>query len=233
MILVKETLPKDRMSSEKNAVKGFRINVSGFLRSAKSLGAIAGVFLLAILVYRTGFTMIDPFLSLYMKDIIHIDLSQMSIIFAVRALTTIIFSPLAGILIDKSGKKIAILLGLGMSIATLIGYTIPGGFLWMVILRSWDGITWALMMTAMNTFMADLLSPEMRGFGLGLQSSISQQSSTIGSLFSGFLIDAYGYNFVFYLAAAFCMVTLTLIQMFVPEPRNGLGAKINEAKKPT
>jgi MFS family permease len=233
MILVKETLPKDRMSSEKNAVKGFRIDVPGFLRSAKSLGAIAGVFLLAILVYRTGFTMIDPFLSLYMKDIIHIDLSQMSIIFAVRALTTIIFSPLAGILIDKSGKKIAILLGLGMSIATLIGYTIPGGFLWMVILRSWDGITWALMMTAMNTFMADLLSPEMRGFGLGLQSSISQQSSTIGSLFSGFLIDAYGYNFVFYLAAAFCMVTLTLIQMFVPEPRNGLGAKINEAKKPT
>jgi MFS family permease len=233
MILVKETLPKDRMSSEKNAAKGFKIDIPGFLRSTKSLGAIAGIFLLAVLIYRTGFTMIDPFLSLYMKDIIHIDLSQMSIIFAARALTTIIFSPLAGILIDRSGKKIAILLGLGMSIATLIGYTIPGGFLWMVILRSWDGITWALMMTAMNTFMADLLSPEMRGFGLGLQSSISQQSSTIGSLFSGFLIDAYGYNFVFYLAAAFCVVTLTLIQTLVPEPRNRVSATMNEAKKPT
>ncbi len=163
--------------------------------------------------------MIDPFLSLFMMDVVHIDLSQMSYIFAARALTTIIFSPLAGILVDKSGSKIAILLGICMSVVTLIGYTIPGGFLWMVTLRSLEGITWALTMTAMNTLMANLLSPDMRGFGLGLQSSISQQSSTIGSLFSGFLIDAYGYNFVFYLATAFCLVTVTLIQVLVREPR--------------
>jgi predicted MFS family arabinose efflux permease len=70
----------------------------------------------------------------------------------------------------------------------------------------------------MNTLMADMLSPEMRGFGMGLQSSITQQSSTIGSLFSGFLIDAYGYNFVFYLAAAFCIVALVLVKLRIPEP---------------
>jgi predicted MFS family arabinose efflux permease len=74
------------------------------------------------------------------------------------------------------------------------------------------------MLTAMNTLMADMLSPEMRGFGMGLQSSITQQSSTIGSLFSGFLIDAYGYNFVFYLAAVFCIVALILVKLRIPEP---------------
>ena len=228
MILVKETLPKERILSEKNATKVFKIDIPGFLKSVKSLGAVVAVFLIAILIYRTGLTMIDPFLSLFMMDVVHIDLSQMSYIFATRALTTIIFSPLAGILVDKSGSKIAILLGICMSVVTLIGYTIPGGFLWMVTLRSLEGITWALTMTAMNTLMANLLSPDMRGFGLGLQSSISQQSSTIGSLFSGFLIDAYGYNFVFYLATAFCLVTVTLIQVLVREPRNRLDEIMNK-----
>jgi DHA1 family solute carrier family 18 vesicular amine transporter 1/2 len=220
LLLVKETLPKEKLQVVNTSSKGFRIDVPGFLRSVRGLGAVVGIFLVAILVYRTGLTMIDPFLSLFMQDVKHIQLFQMSFVFAAKALATIIFAPLAGILVDRSGKKITILLGIIMSIVTLIGYTLPGGFLWMVALNSLYGMTWAVIMTAMNTLMADLLSPEMRGFGLGLQSAISQQSSTIGSLFSGFIIDAYGFNFVFYLAAGFCVVTLTLIQLFVPEQRN-------------
>jgi len=223
-LFVKETLPKEKIEAANN-IKRVKIDVPGFLRSVRGLGAIVGVFLIAVLVYRTGLTTIDPFLSLFMRDVLHIQLSETSYIFAARALATIIFSPLAGILVDRSGKKIAILIGIILVVVTLIGYTIPGGFLWLVTLNSLYGITWALNMTAMNTFMADLLSPEMRGFGMGLQSSISQQSSTIGSLFSGFLIDAYGYNFVFYLAAVFCLVALALIQFFVPEPHAHRDAK--------
>jgi DHA1 family multidrug resistance protein-like MFS transporter len=226
LLFVKETLSKEKMQT--NNAKSTKIDIPGFLRSAWGLGAVVGIFLIAVLIYRTGLTMIDPFLSLFFKDMLHIELTEMSYIFAAKALATIIFSPLAGILVDRSGKKIAILIGIVMVVVTLIGYTIPGGFLWLITLNSLYGITWALNMTAMNTFMADLLSPEMRGFGLGLQSSISQQSSTIGSLFSGFLIDAYGYNFVFYLAAAFCVVALVLIQVFVPEPRTRRDAKGNK-----
>jgi MFS family permease len=216
-LLVKETLPKEKMEAANKAVRK-KIDVGGFLRSVWGLGSIVGVFLLAVLVYRTGLTTIDPFFSLFFKDELHINLSDMSYIFAARALATIIFSPIAGALVDKSGKKFAILLGIVLVVVTLIGFTIAGGLPWLIALNALYGVTWALNMTAMNTFMADLLSPEMRGFGMGLQSSISQQSSTIGSLFSGFLIDAYGYNFVFYLAAAFCVVSLALIQVFIPEP---------------
>jgi len=230
LIFVKETLQKEKMLSEKNASKGFKIDVPGFLKSVKGLGAVVGVFLVAILVYRTGLTMIDPFMSLFLEDIVHIDLSQVSYVFAMRALTTIIFSPLAGIMVDKSGSKIVVLLGVFLSIVDLIGFTIAGGFLWMVTLNLVYGITWAFTMTAMNTLMADLLNPKMRGFGLGIQSAISQQSSTLGSLFSGFIIDAYGFNLVFYLAAAFCVVTLVLIQVFVPESRNrALGKSVARA----
>jgi MFS family permease len=218
ILFVRETLPKEKRTIVDPNAKRFKIDIPGFIRSIKGLGIVVGVFLIAVLIYRTGYTMIDPFFSLYLKEVIHVDLSLTSYIYAARALCIIAFSPLAGMLIDRSGRKSAILVGLGMSIVTLIGYTVSGGFFWMLILRSWDGITWAVMLTAMNTLMADMLSPEMRGFGMGLQSAITQQSSTIGSLFSGFLIDAYGYSFVFYLAAIFCVVALAIVKLRIPEP---------------
>jgi MFS family permease len=218
ILFVRETLPKEKRTVVDPNAKRFKIDIPDFIRSIKGLGIVVGVFLIAVLIYRTGYTMIDPFFSLYLKEVIHVDLSLTSYIYAARALCIIVFSPLAGMLIDRSGRKSAIVVGLGMSIVTLIGYTVSGGFFWMLILRSWDGITWAVMLTAMNTLMADMLSPEMRGFGMGLQSSITQQSSTIGSLFSGFLIDAYGYSFVFYLAALFCVVALAIVKLRIPEP---------------
>ena len=215
---VKETVSKEKLAKEMAAPKT-KFSVSKFLTSIRGLGLVVGVFLLAIFIYRTGYTMFDPFLSLYLKDVVKMDLSLTSYIYAARALCIIAFSPLAGMLIDRSGRKNAIVLGLAMSVVTMIGYSFVTDFFGMVLLRSFDGITWAVMLTAMNTLMADLLSPEMRGFGLGLQSSITQQSSTIGSLFSGFLIDAYGYKFIFYSAAIICVVALALVQWKIPEPK--------------
>ncbi len=231
LFFVKETLTKDKMPKVRSE-KGFKVDIPGFFRSVRGLGVVVGVFLLSILIYRTGYTMFDPFLSLYLKDVVKIDLSLTSYIYAARALCIVVFSPVAGVLIDRSGRKNAIVLGLAMSVATMIGYTLVTEFYGVLLLRAFDGITWAVMLTAMNTLMADLLSPEMRGFGMGLQSSITQQSSTIGSLFSGFLIDAYGYGFIFYLAAIFCAVALTFVQLRVPEPSKRPGSR-DAAPPPT
>ncbi len=219
VLLVRETLSDSLKAKLKATSVGKKTSVSGFLRSVRGLGAVVAIFLGAVLLYRTGYTMIDPFFSLYLKDVLNINLSLTSYIFAVRALAMILFAPLAGIVTDRWGRKSAVLLGMGLAVATLVGYTLAFDFVPMLLLKGLDGVTWAVLMTAMNTLMADLLSPEMRGFGMGLQSSISQQSSTIGSVFSGFLIDAYGFILVFYLAAVAVALSLLIVWAFIPEPR--------------
>jgi len=219
VLLVRETLSDSLKAKLKAASAGRKISISGFLRSVKGLGAVVAIFLGAVLLYRTGYTMIDPFFSLYLRDVLKINLSLTSYIFAVRALAMILFAPLAGIVTDRWGRKSAVLLGMGLAVATLVGYTLAFDFVPMLLLKGLDGVTWAVLMTAMNTLMADLLSPEMRGFGMGLQSSISQQSSTIGSVFSGFLIDAYGFTLVFYLAAVAVGLSFLIVWVFIPEPR--------------
>ncbi len=230
-LFVRETLPESlKKRANVSAIRS--VDVVGFLHSVRGLGVVVGVFLVAILIYRTGYTMIDPFFSLYLKDVLRLDLSLTSYIFALRATCTILFSPLAGVLIDKYGRKRSILLGLGMTVITLVGYTFVNGFYPILLLRAWDAVAMALLLTAINTLMADLLSPEMRGFGMGLQSSITQQSSTVGSLFSGFIIDVSGYNAVFYIAAALCFFALIIAQIWVHEPRRETKGKAIAAQPP-
>jgi DHA1 family multidrug resistance protein-like MFS transporter len=219
ILLVKETLSDSLKEKLKTASAGKKRSISGFITSAKGLGAVVGIFLASVLIYRIGYTMIDPFFSLYLRDVLSINLSLTSYIFAVRALAMIAFAPLAGIFTDRWGRKNAVLLGLALSVVTLIGYTYAFDFFPMLILKGLDGVTWSVLLTAINTLMSDMLSPEMRGFGMGLQSAISQQSSTIGSIFSGFLIDAYGFNLVFYLAAGAAVLSLLVVLGFVPEPK--------------
>jgi predicted MFS family arabinose efflux permease len=102
----------------------------------------------------------------------------------------------------------------------------------MLFLRAWDAAAMATLLTAIRTFMADLLSPEMRGFGMGLHSAITQQSSTVGSIFSGFVIDSYGYNTTFYTATMLCVISLIIVALFVPDPSK-VGKALDKAHSPT
>jgi DHA1 family multidrug resistance protein-like MFS transporter len=195
----------------------------------KGLGAVVAIFLIAVLIYRAGYTMIDPFLSLYLNEVLHLDLGSVSYIFALRAFCTIIFSQISGWLTDKYGRKSMFMLGLGMTVLTTFSYTITSTFVQMLFLRAFDAAGSAITLTAIRTMVADLLSPEMRAFGMGLYSAITQQSSTVGSIFSGFIIDSFGFNTTFYSATFLCVIALIITVIWVPEPVN-LMDKINPKK---
>ncbi|MGD0802799.1 MAG: MFS transporter [Candidatus Bathyarchaeia archaeon] len=228
IFLVKETLPDD-IRSITIASTGKRIDVRGFLISVKGLGAVVAIFLIAVLIYRAGYTMIDPFLSLYLNEVLHLDLGSVSYIFALRAFCTIIFSQISGWLTDKYGRKSMFMIGLGMTVLTTFSYTITSTFVQMLFLRAFDAAGSAITLTAVRTMVADLLSPEMRAFGMGLYSALTQQSSTVGSIFSGFIIDAFGFNATFYSATFLCAIAFIIVVIWVPEPVN-LMDKINPKK---
>jgi predicted MFS family arabinose efflux permease len=114
-----------------------------------------------------------------------------------------------------------------MTVITTFSYTITSTFIQMLFLRAWDAAATAITLTAIRTLVADLLSPEMRGFGMGLYSAITQQSSTVGSIFSGFIIDAYGFNTTFYSATIMCLVALVIVLIWIPEP-----GRVKKSKEP-
>jgi predicted MFS family arabinose efflux permease len=58
----------------------------------------------------------------------------------------------------------------------------------------------------------------MHGFGQGLYSSISQESSTIGSIFGGVIIDSWGYTGAFLTAMSRAAIALFIVWFRVPDP---------------
>ncbi len=226
IFLVKETLPEE-IKTKAKVDAGKKFGVKGFLTSLKGLGVVVLIFLIAVTMYRTGYTMIDPFLSLYLKEVLNLDINSVSYIYALRALCTIIFSQGAGWFTDRYGRKTMFMVGLGMTCITTFSYAVTQSFVQMLLLRSWDAAANAVTLTAVRTLVADLLSPEMRAFGMGLYSATTQQSSTVGSIFSGFVIDSFGYNTTFYTATILSVISFLIVLIWVPEP-----ARVMKVKPP-
>lgn len=229
-MFVKETLPPQLRVVRKEG--GKRIDVKGFLSSVRGLGLVVGVFLAAVLLYRTGYTMIDPFFSLYLKEVVGVDLSSMSYFFALRAVCTMVFAPLAGWIADRYGRKPAFLTGIALTVVTLVGYTRISGFTDVLLIRALDATGSVILLTSIRTFMADLLAPEVRGFGMGLYSTVTQESSTMGAIFGGVVIDMYGFNMVFLVAATAAALSLIVVQLWVPEPARMKGRGAGKAQAP-
>jgi MFS family permease len=227
--LVKETLPKEQRVERDKGGRG--LSLGGFWGSVKALGVAFLVLLVAILIYRTGYTMIDPFFSIYLRDVIKLDLSSTSYFFAIRAICTLTFAPLAGWMADRFGRKPTFLLGMVLTALALFGYTQMKGTIDIYLVRSLDAIASVIVLNSIRVYTADLLAPSVRGFGMGLYSTISQESSTIGAIFGGYIIDLLGFNMVFLGAAALSAVSLFVVQLWVPEPNKAGKAESPPAKK--
>ena len=138
MFLVKETLPKEQRIALGQERQG--LHSKGFTGSVKALGAAFLFLLVAILVYRTGYTMIDPFFSIYLKDVLKLDLSSTSYLFALRAICTLTFAPVAGWMADRYGRKPTFLVGMVLTVIAFFGYTQMRGTFDIYLVRALDAI---------------------------------------------------------------------------------------------
>ncbi|MCW4014705.1 MAG: MFS transporter, partial [Candidatus Bathyarchaeota archaeon] len=138
-LLVKETRPDHITEIHKTRAR-HGINLKTLGHDIKSLGKYAAIFFLAVLIYRTGNTMVNPFFSLYLKTL-NIDLSSMSYLFAVRALMTLIFAPITGWALDKYGRKPVFLLGMLMLVGTMLGYRSVSDYNSVLIVRAFESIS--------------------------------------------------------------------------------------------
>jgi MFS family permease len=198
--------------------------VTNFGHQLRKLGLVVLIFLVAILIYRVGYTMVDPLFTLYLKEVLQLNVSESSYVYALKAVCTMATAPVAGILNDRVGRKPVFLTGMAITVLTMFSYSQAGTIEIVYLTRAVDAVAQTMLLTTIRTMMSDLVAPELRGFGQGLYSSITQESSTIGSIFGGVIIDASGYTGAFTATMIMAAIALVIVFFKVPEPTRIKGA---------
>ncbi|RFU66532.1 MFS transporter [Bacillus sp. V59.32b] len=166
-------------------------------------------------IAMVGIGLIIPVLPVFLKEF-GVGGQAMGYLVAVFALTQFIFSPIAGEISDKYGRKIPLIVGLfGFALSQLIFAV--GTEIWMLyVSRLLGGIGAAFMIPPMMAYVADITTKEERGKGMGLLGASMSLGFVIGPGIGGFLAEI-GIRVPFYTSTVIAAIATVLSLLLLPE----------------
>ncbi|WP_268624833.1 MFS transporter [Paenibacillus alvei] len=140
----------------------------------------------------------------------------MGYLVAAFGLTQFLFSPIAGELSDKYGRKLLIVTGIGLFTVSQVLFGMAEHMWMLYVSRLLGGMSAALMTPPMMAYVADITTEEKRGKGLGMLMASMTLGVVIGPGIGGMLAE-YGIRVPFYAAAALAGLSTVVSLLFLPE----------------
>jgi MFS family permease len=222
LLFVPESLTKkDRVAK---SVFSSRPQLKGLGSSLRQTGRPLSILYFSMFLQSLGQSGIAPLLSIYIRQrVVGITLDEMSILYSVPNLLTSIISPFAGRLSDKIGRKKPLIASVLLASAVQLLYIPISNFTSVLAVKFAQTAVNAFTFPISRAFIADLLiasgGRSRLGAGLGVYEFISNETSTVGATYSGYVVDAYGFNSLFGIAGAMAFISSTVLTK-VPEPRS-------------
>lgn len=173
------------------------------------------ILIVNMFIVQLGVGLIIPVLPKFMQDF-GVSGATLGYLVSAMGLSQLCFSPIAGEWCDQYGRKIILVLGIGMfSVSQYIfGFA---NDLWMLyISRLIGGMGIAFTTPAITAYVADITTEENRGKGLGWMGAAMSFGIVIGPGIGGFLAD-YDIRFPFYVAAAASAFSMGAAIFVLPE----------------
>jgi MFS family permease len=143
---------------------------------------------------------------------------RVGILISLYGLVNAILQPVMGALSDELGRrKLLIQGGLVLMGASTLAFVFAGRFADLLALRSLQGLGVALTVPASLALMSTATQQQTRGGSMGIYSTMRMLGFAIGPLLGGFLYDHFGFDAAFYAGAAFILVAVILVQVWVNE----------------
>ncbi|WP_430330802.1 MFS transporter [Rhodococcus sp. ACT016] len=183
-------------------------------RTARS-GLVIGVLSLSGVLVALLQTLVVPVLPAFAVDL-GVPPTSASWLVTITLLTGAVGTPLVGRLADMFGKRLMMLVCLGLMVAGSVLAAVGPGFATVVAGRGLQGFAMALMPVGIS-MMRDVLPPARLGSGVALMSATIGIGSVLGMPLSGVLYDHLGWQALFWLPAGFAVAMAALLPFVVPE----------------
>src|SRR5215208_5111702 len=172
---------------------------------------------------RLGTNLIMPFLAIYVVQRFEARLTQVGLIFTLFAASSGIGNFLAGALADRFGRRFTLLLGLVCAATARIALGLAGDFTGLYIAAAFAGLFGAIGWPAQLAMTADLLGPEKRANGFGIQRVVINSTFALGPFAGGLLGPRIGYLPLFIADAITSYFVALIVFSKLPETQPNRG----------
>lgn len=143
-------------------------------------------------------------------------------LFSIYSLALLLMRPLSGWLLDKKGRRVFFVLGIGGSALVMLLYGFTLSVPTLFVARICQGVAAALLTVATNTLVGDLAATNQRGLEMGRIDEVQTRGEMLG-IFIGFTIFGFlgegtlGWRFLFSFYAGMIGIAAYLAWRNVPE----------------
>ena len=189
------------------------------------------IMFFAQMVAAMGFSVIFPFLPLYVTDLgTNTNFSMefwAGMVFSVQAVTMALASPIWGGLADRYGRKLMVERAMfgGSLIVLLMGFARTAEEL--VLLRALQGMLTGTL-SAANALVASEAPRERSGYAMGLLQVSVWCGVAVGPLVGGFLADAWGFRLPFFVTSVLLLFAGVLVWRGVDESFTPVTAEVGK-----
>jgi MFS family permease len=143
---------------------------------------------------------------------------RIGLLISVYGLVTSLLQPLGGALSDRvSRRKPFVQVGLILMAAATLGFVVASRYTDLLLLRLLQGLGVALTVPASMALIARASARQTRGGSMGVYSTLRMTGLAVGPLVGGFLNERLGFDANFVAGAAFVLLGVILVQLWVRE----------------
>ena len=173
-------------------------------------------FLLFKIISISSVTTTNSVLSLYIVDRYNGSAAQVGLISSLTVLTTMIFRPFSGFIVDRWGRKRALVISFIFIALSNFLLILPLNMVALGIIRFFVGIPFSLYTTATGTVSADILPDENRSDGFGIISIVTMLAGVVLAPNLGFLLMGNGFYERIFMTTGFLGLAAIILVMLMP-----------------
>jgi MFS family permease len=182
------------------------------------------VLMTGTFIDRLGTNLIMPFLAIYVVQRFEAKVTQVGLIYTIFAVSSGLGNFMAGALADRFGRRLTLILGLVCAATARIALGLASSFTGLYIAAAFAGLFGAIGWSAQLAMTADLLGPQKRANGFGVQRVVINSTFALGPLAGGFFGPRIGFLPLFIFDALTSSFVEFIIFSKLPEtqPKKGL-----------
>jgi MFS family permease len=170
-----------------------------------------------------GGSLVWPFLTLYLRQRLDIPLTTIGFLFAINATVGLFSQALWGPVVDRYGRKVAMVVGLANEVVVMLGFALLGSLGAYAVLIGMSGLIEPASRIGSDAMIADLIEEEKRPSAYALLRMVANAGVAIGPAIGGFLA-ATSYMLTFGSAAVGATIAVVMVAVLVRETKPELVA---------